>query len=291
MRTSLFPIPTYVGITSYLPIHTLSAFNSSGYNIVVLAITLRAYYDGSGTAHDPNARFLTLAGYVGTPNAWRHLEERWCRVLQRWECAYLHMKDADSLQEEFAEEKGWTTARVKGLLQDLFNECLSPTGWEEFKGEFHGASCTVNLKDYARACADIPSLSSKKPEAICVDFVVTIALMALPETLDKPFGKDGRVELYFDKNESFMCKVDRIWRSKPSNKLQGPLRLVTSIDAADSRNFAGLQAADFLAWHTNRYYTHGLGLKGAFAAITRVFATPLFSDYYDYEHLMRRRPS
>jgi len=43
----------------------------------------------------------------------------------------------------------------------------------------------------------------KEPEAICVDFVVTIALMLLPEDHRGVLGKTGSVELYFDPNERF----------------------------------------------------------------------------------------
>ncbi len=248
-----------------------------------MAIAIQAYYDGSGKSEDPNVRFLTLAGYVGTPNAWQQFEERWHRVLQRWDCAYLHMNEARSLKGEFAARKGWTKDRVNVLLQDLFNECLSPIGWGEFKGEFYGASCTVNLEDYRRACADMPL---NEPEAICVDCVVTVALRALPENLEQPFGKEGSVEICFDKGEPFMHKVDKIWRSKPNNQLEGPLQLVRSIGAKDMRDVIGLQAADFLAWHTNRYYTHGFREPtGAFAGITRVMATPMFEWYYDYDRL------
>lgn len=269
---------------TYLPIHSLSAFNVPRFT--VLAIAIRAYYDSSGKSDDPNTRFLTLAGYAGTANAWQQFEERWDRVLQRWGCSYLHMSDAYLLQQGFAETKGWTKDRVNGLLRDLFNECLSPTGWVNFKGEFYGASCTVNLEDYTKASADVPSRSIKEPEAICVDHVVTVALMALPENLNLPLGKEGRVELFFDKNESFMHKVDRVWRSKRNGKLEGPLQLVSSIATADMREVIGLQAADFLAWHANRYYTHGFDEPtGALAQAMRVFATPLFDCYCDYEYL------
>jgi hypothetical protein len=252
----------------------------------VLAIAIQAYCDGSGKLNDRNANFLSLAGYMGTPNAWRQFEERWKRVLQRWGCQYLHMNEARTLKEELAIARGWTKSRVDALLVDLFNQCLSPIGWENFKGEFYGASCTVNLADYRKACADIPSL--KEPEAICIDFIVTIALMILPENHKLPLGKEGTVELFFDKGESFMHKIDRIWRSKPNHKLEGPLQLVSHIGPTDMRVVIGLQAADFLAWHTNRYYTHGLDEEtGAFAGITRILATPTFARYYDYEQLKR----
>jgi hypothetical protein len=209
---------------------------------LVLAIAIQAYCDGSGKADDPNARFLTLSGYIGTPNAWRQFEEQWRQVLEHWDCAYLHMNEANLLKGEFERSKGWTKERVQSLRVDLFNKCLSPTGWENFKGEFYGASCTINLTDYRRAIVDIPNL--REPEAICVNYVVTIALMALPENHDMPFGKEGTVQLFFDKGESFMHKVDRIWRSKPNKELIGPLQLVSSIRAFDMREVIGCMSSD-----------------------------------------------
>ena len=251
-----------------------------------MTIAIKAYYDGSGNSRDPNGRFLTLAGYAGTPRAWCAFEEKWKKVLQRWDCAYLHMNEAHSLKQEFAVENGWTENRVKGLLQDLINECLSSTGWGEFKGEFRGVACTINLKDYAKIYSDMPSYSIKEPEAICVDYVVTVALMGLSENRGLPFGKEGKMQLFFDHDEPSMHKINRVWKSKPHYRLKGPLQLVHGIETADMRETIGLQAADFLAWQTNRYYTHGFDEPtGAFAGIVRVLACPAFGEYFDYEHL------
>ena len=264
----------------YLPIDKLLATHGG----IRLAVAIQAYYDGSGKSNNLTTKFLTLAGYAGTPDAWCQFEKCWAKVLQRWDCKYLHMKEANSLQEEFVISKGWTRERVSALLADLFNECLSPTGWVDFKGQFYGASCTVNLMDYRKAREEKPTL--KEAEAICVDYVVTIALKALPENRNLTFGKEGTTELFFDKGESFMNKIWRVWCSKPNNKLIGKLGLISSIAGVDSRNVIGIQAADFLAWHTNRYYTHGLDEKtGAFASLIRAFAAPLFSCYYDYAKL------
>lgn len=261
----------------YIPISSLSAFNFERFT--VLAVTLKAYYDGSGKK---DTRFITLAGYVGTSAAWNQFEKQWSQILNHHGCQYLHMREARSLRGEF---EGWTHKRVDALLADLFNDCLSPIGWEDFKGKFYGASCTVNIADYKRAKAEIPSLKSL--ESICVDYVITIALRALPENLDLPFGKEGTLELFFDKGESFLNKVDRIWRAKPRNKLEGPLQLVSGIGSLDMHDVIGLQAADFLAWQTNRYHTHSLNEgTGAFAGITRVLAAPMFEYYYDHEKLM-----
>ncbi len=251
-----------------------------------LATTIKAYYDSSGKSNNARAQYLTLAGYAGSPKAWDEFEQRWIKALQNEKCAYLHMAEALSLQGEFAKSKGWTQKRVLKLIAELVNECLSPIGWTDFKGEFQGASCTINLTDYRKVKDELAEL--KEPESICVDFVITIALMSMPKDSNLPFGKKGMVELFFDKNEAFMHKVDRVWRSKPNKQLQGPLRLVSTIAQLDSRQRAGLQAADLLAWSTNRYYTHGMSDPiGSLASTLRVFAAPAFTEYYDYSKLKK----
>lgn len=251
-----------------------------------MAITVKAYYDSSGKSNSIRNRYLVLGGYIGTPNAWDEFERRWIAVLSSQKCAYLHMTEAMALRGEFARSRGWTSERVLKLIAELFNKCLSPIGWANFKGDFRGASCIINLADYRKLKAELPGL--KEPESICVDYVVTIALMSMPEDRSLPFGKKGMVELFFDKNETFMHKIDRIWRSKPNKQLQGPLRLVSNIAQSDSSQIAGLQAADLLAWSTNRYYTFGMSDPiGSFAGSLRVLASPMFEEYYDYAKLKK----
>lgn len=255
-----------------------------------MSVAIKAYYDSSGKIDDPNTRYLTLAGYAGSPNAWRLFEERWSRVLKRHGCAYMHMREFNSSQGNF---KGWTKPKKNELKKDLFNECFSEIGWGQYKGEFVGASCTINLNDYDRACTDKPSLFKKKPEYICTNFVVNIAMMVLPDNKNMPFGKGGTIELYFDKGEPFLHTIDRIWRDKPKNQLKGPLQLISKIAKVDKHQVIGLQAADFLAWSSNRSYvgnpTHNyLEAKpdSVSADISRKLACPLYERYYDHIRLM-----
>jgi hypothetical protein len=114
-------------------------------------------------------------------------------------------------------------------------------------------------------------------------------LKSLPENLNSPFGKEGTVELFFDKGEPFMHKIDKIWRTKSENKPQ-VLQLVSSIEQSDTKTSIGLQAADFLAWSVNRYHTYGLNDKysnfgGGFIGVSRCLATPLWGMCFDFKEL------
>lgn len=190
------------------------------------------------------------------------------------------MREANGLRDKF---EGWTHDRVDAVMRDLFNTCLSPAGWDEFRGRFVGAACTVNLEDYARARTEFPRLERKEPEAICVDHVVTIALMTLPEDLGKPFGKAGTVELTFDRGEQFRHKINRMWTARAGIR-PAVMDLVSLVTDGDMRQLPGLQAADLLAWHTNRYRREGF-LGAPESGVFRVFATPNHETYFDYEAL------
>lgn len=250
-----------------------------GYDRHVTAL-VQGYFDGSGQTSGKDL-FVTLAGYVGPPEAWAVFDERWRGLLTRLGLTHFHMADANARRGEF---KGWSEDRVHAARARLLNECLAPMGWVDFRGQFVGAACTVNLKDYARARADLPALKQKEPQAICVDHVVTVALMTLPSRKSEPFGKAGKVDLCFDQNESFLHKINRMSQRKPS---LGPavLDLIGRLRVGDMRQLPGLQAADLLAWHTNRYRTGGFSAEPLAGAV-RVFATPNYEMYFDYEKLL-----
>jgi hypothetical protein len=189
------------------------------------------------------------------------------------------MREARSLVGEFAASKGWTHDRVDSLLADLFNECLAPTRREEVAGQFYGASCSIDLPHYRKARAEIENL--KEPESLCVDFVVTVALMALPENRVMPLRKEGTVKLIFDNKELFMSKVVGAWTRRRRNE-RGPLSLIASIDKQDGHICVGLQAADLLAWSTNRYRGEDLTTRfNSMAGFSRVLATTGFECHYD----------
>jgi hypothetical protein len=127
-----------------------------------MAFTLRSYYDGSRGRPRPGTegqiehaeRYMTLAGYSGTDEAWQVFESRWAEMLSRWPCDYLHMADAHALRGQFTKARGWTGTKVHKCIADAFNTCLSPTGWGDYRDQFISACCTVNLSDHKRFVTD-----------------------------------------------------------------------------------------------------------------------------------------
>lgn len=243
---------------------------------------MQACYDGSQGTREGVA-YVTLAGYVGPPTAWTTFYEWWTAILARWKCPSLHMADAIALKGAFTPQNGWSAERVENLRKDLINECLVPMGWGEFKGRFIGVSCTVDIPDYRRAYAELPRFqaSRKEPEAICVDYVVTATLAALPDDTSSRWGKAGTADLRFDNNEPFLHTIDRIWRGKRNLRPQ-EMELISNISTGNAKGCPGIQAADFLAWHTNRFRTK----KDRYSKSMTVFSVPNYFRYFDYTTIM-----
>ena len=242
-----------------------------------MAATLIAYYDGSGKSDDLTCQYLTLAGFIATPEAWQVFEKRWGEVLARNECASLHMTDANALKGAFSPANGWTARRVENLLMDFAGHCFSTEAHNayEFLVSTH---CTVNLADYRQAVTVYPLLSNHHPEQFCVTHVVNVAASMLPNDDSQQLGKDGTVELFFDKNEAFMKHPYKAWTQKPSKK-DVNWGLISSIEPVDSDAVYGVQAADFLAWIVNRHRTAGDPLL---EEIARDIA-PNYPMYMDYD--------
>jgi len=248
-----------------------------------MSVAIRGYYDKSGNRNDER---ITLAGYAASPSVWSRFEERWIRVLQNapvQPCSYLHMVEARSLTKGFDKSLGWTHPKVDELIRNLINECFATEGWSKGEDRIVAAYCTIEAADYEKACKEIPHLKEKaSPIDICAEYVTRVALGLLPQNPDKPRGyRKGTVEMFFDRNEPFKAKVERAWNKAKKNK-KGPLGLISAIGESDMRETPGLQAADYLAWHVNRWYTKGCVNSNLMAVLT----TQGLGNRFDYKMLL-----
>jgi hypothetical protein len=254
-----------------------------------MAVAIQGYYDGSVSYGV--RRSVTLAGYAATPQKWAEFEAAWQGVLAgdgtRPAARLLHMTDAHTLNGEFSAERGWTRAHVESLLNDVAR-CLNQLGRRDDHEpySFLGGSCTVPLDDYARAVEQLPNLKRKEPEAICVDCVAQIALGMMAPLEGRAhvdeLKKVGSVELFFDQNERFFHKINRIWLQRRVSDRPKVLELVSDLKTGDAKMLAPLQAADYLAWLTNKH----LRDKDAAAGARRILSAPMFAFDYTYERLV-----
>ena len=250
------------------------------------------HYDGSSSDRNGKAVRVTLAGYAANRQVWREVEAVWRRVLAddstRPGADCLHMWQANALSDEFSLANGWTKEKVDSLLNDLSNHCLSPYGTREpIEDSLVGAVCTVEIDDYFRAQNECPYLQGMTPEEVCVNYLAEVALGLLPEDPNGHMGKSGSVEMYFDRGERFMRTIYRPWQQH--RRKSGSLKLIHKIEQARSEDFVGLQAADFLAWHTNRdWWKRDTGEKDLRLRMRMIAGGLVSSDRYDYAKLVAR---
>ena len=258
----------------------LSALNTDW--IPRVAVAIRGYYDKSGELAEGR---VTLAGYAAPLSVWTGFEKRWLDVLANapiQPCRYLHMVKAMHLSDGFQD---WSRSRVAALLREFFNRCFSPDGWGEGEEALSGVHCTIERSDYDRACQVLPHLRQKGWAAVCADYVAYVALTLLPQDPDKSEGhRKGTVELYFDRDEPFQKEIESAWNkalNRPSGR-RGPLSMVSHIGAVEMKKTPAVQAADYLAWHVNRWYTRGCRRSNFMA----VLAAQGVGDRFGYDKLV-----
>lgn len=236
-------------------------------------MALKAYYDGCSDEQQREA--VTLTGVAATEEVWPDFERAWLAVLQKHlvKDNIVHMADLMGFHGNFSRENGWNEDQRRALLIDLFNV------WGSMHDvDFEARSCTVILDDWTRANDELEQLV--EPEAICVNFCV--GGLRLPLSC----GNEPKpIMLYFDRNEPFMHKINRVWerKRKIANTLFSQIR---TIEKADSE-YLPIQAADILAWIVNH---SDRGIQNVFLDISSVIAIRHSRLRYDYDKLIEHYP-
>lgn len=240
-------------------------------------MALKCYYDGSGA---PDG-VVTLAGVAAPERLWVEFERQWNDVLQKHSVRSLHMTDLMAFHGEF---KSWAGdhERKRSFLRDLWN-VLGRFRLDDSEAHpLKAYSCSVLMQDWNRAKKTIPRLAS--PQSICVNFCV--GSVQLP----KECADEKRpLILYFDRNEMFMHKVNRVWL----NRRQQPGTLhsrIRNIIATDAITDYPIQVADMLAWIANRSVRDVEYLeREAFKFASVLMIEPL-NRVYDYDQILLRYP-
>lgn len=248
-------------------------------------VAIQGYYDRSGQEGD--ARF-TLAGYMASPAVWAVFEGNWAEVLRTapvTPCAGLHMRDANRLQESFSWKLGWTKEKVDTLIWRLIRECIIPAGKME-RGLF-GVNVTVETQDWKRAALELPAMKSWSPVALCAEVVARMAIQYLPPQV--PGRPAGTVELFFDRNEPFEPEIKKSWneaQDRPEGQRGALARIASIVSSNDS--VPGIQAADYFAWHLNRWYTdEGVNVsKSLYSNMLALAFTPCQGVRFTYDKLV-----
>jgi hypothetical protein len=84
-------------------------------------LSIRAYFDESGTWSDPGVTVVAIGGCVSSATNWAHFEPSWRQVLSKYKVSRLHMREGSFQRGEYT---GWTKDDWQGFLGD-FSSCYA----------------------------------------------------------------------------------------------------------------------------------------------------------------------
>jgi len=253
-----------------------------------LFIVLKAYFDVSGKVNVPQDRFITLAAMSARPWAWRVFEWRWRKALDRSgapfseykspllrrKMRYFHTSEAIAHQGGF---KDWDDKKLRPLINRLFN-LMSHAARRPplFAQPILSFVCTVDKKAFDLYATKKPNLPPL--HRICLDH-------CLGHIKDDKRAQSG-LELYWDrgdsKSEPYFQSTQKLIYTKTSDKPEWAKWVYHNTEVRDSKMVFPIQAVDFLAWSTNRYFANDPDYAWAYQFVAMAMGLNLIYAEYDY---------
>jgi hypothetical protein len=237
------------------------------------------YYDG--TIDGKHKKAMTLTGLAAPERLWVTFEAEWDKCLTG-----NHVYEDFHMTDFMSGQGYWATLgkhEKEKLIKDLWN-----VFGRNRDSRLRAYSCTVLLEEYKKAQLKVPNL--REPEAMCVDFCVG-GLQLTKEELSIP----KPILLYFDRNEKFMHKINRVWQKIPGkNNYAGTRRgwpyQIRNIIPVDM-SYIPIQAADMIAWSINHQYCKPDDPMTVFFKTAPILAVQHFTRVYDFAEIIRYYPN
>lgn len=249
-------------------------------------VILRGYFDESGTHHD--SPWVTMSGWIAEPAQWIALSGDWSRVLKAYGVTEAHGKEMHRHSGDFTRARGWDD---KKLLTFRLELCHLVQKYVRF-----GVTLSVIHEDYKRvvvSAAERPEYKGQAVESLIDPYNWLMA--AVIAMLVKPghghLDRSDRLACVFDEGHSFPWPDGRqaefvskqwfYWLNDTEPLVTR--RIVRHWNTAPSVEFPPLQAADLLAWGSNRASREDIALNLPAITIRGLynFDTPVLSGYVD----------
>jgi hypothetical protein len=215
---------------------------------------LRSFVDDSGSEPSPNGVFV-LGGYVMEEPRWVDFAERWDAQLKRPHAIdYFHMTDAEAGEGPFVGIDRIHRNRKVLDLAEAIRDCHPPA-----------LACVMNWKDYNAHIRGRVHPDLENPYAVL--FFKYLAMIGglqieynqkIPQEVKDQHGIAIKpVDFIFDDQSSAGLQSLR-WYGSLRQRVQEPHRTIIARHPQfkDDKELTPLQAADMLAWHIRRAYTH-----------------------------------
>lgn len=227
-----------------------------------ILIGLESYFDGSYTGKNwREGDYISLAGQATEDGVWKEFDEKWDEILggegKRPKAPYLHMREANANEGPFSWRNGWNRKKVEALVVALLEHLQT-----QDKKRFHQFACSIDLRAHRKLITEgftlpdpVDICNGHCPESVLVWYVTSYP------------GVIADQHYFFDISEPFKQPFEDCWKKEKQNVLDLSPRchywqLVQTVTTADMKKKPALQAADLLAWASNRVLS---APEGAFA--------------------------
>jgi hypothetical protein len=243
-------------------------------------IALESYFDGSKDGGNwEDSRYVTLAAFAAEDGIWADFNEGWQAVLdadhQRPKAAYCHMREVKNPDStEFNWRKGWNQHKA-----GLFCGELMMFMQKMDKKKFHMFAATVDMEAHRKLRAEGINLPNGADIAAEI-----VAFVVLGWYLHHFPGIISDAHFFFDSEEPFEEIVKNRWNTERNNFLD-PFamreiwQLIKTVASKEMKKTPGLQAADLLAWSSNRNLTVD---EGDFGKYYHYFLKEIIANHWTF---------
>lgn len=204
---------------------------------------LSTYLDGGGSVCDPTSTVFSIGGYLATDDQWESFESEWQTVLDEFEIPALHMKELAHFRKIFAkwrrQEK--TRAAFLSALADVIQ-----------RNDLEGFAYSVNMAHYRQVDKRVRLSEAWPPYALT-------ALWASARIRDwqRRYRPKDSLLLLFELGDAgqgpFKHKMENDWEGTGMMK---PAFIPKQwCEHGETRHVLPFQAADFIAYETNKMLT------------------------------------
>lgn len=202
---------------------------------------LWGYFDESG--HESIHHIVAMAGWLGSPEDFAALEERWFKLLDKYGLKEFHAKN---ISPHYGPCKGWPQKRINELRTDF-------VGATTTDGRLFGISNAVKVSDFNRVMGGHKWLSQAfmSPFEMCCRLSVESAYKWMRL---RPEWADEQLSVVFAANDSYKGAADRCKKRYAEGEFyEGRIATVTAACTTNdtcpdrTRTMAALQAADLHA--------------------------------------------
>lgn len=249
---------------------------------------MRAYLDKSGQS---SSSYVTLAAFARSDWAWADFEKGWNETLKTGfrPVDYMHMIEALGLRyrSPFSYALGWKREYVWDLVGKLL---VFPGGLE--KGRITMHSCVIDMNAWRELTAGgckIPSEIDLCNRYVSGLIAAIFAGQVLRQAPSDTFyiAQDDLLNFVFDFNEDFYEPFRKYVIEEKGKGESTIWHLVDGIGEGEMRTTPGIQAADVLAWSSNRENTVAEGEEGKHIAYLLHQIVMSTRKVYDRETLLK----